>query len=182
MKKSSTAQCAKAVALFRGLYARVAQNLGVDASYISRIAHGKRKSKVAEKALVKEFNKVVSVMRNHLFRSGMNPHVEITLRCPSCKTVQKAHIAARAGSGLTGSERIPCINCDARFKVTIPDKIIGGRFRHRLAIIFPLHCIVAWRCWRMLNDDQKRSTVNLALCLYRSTPRRPGLSSSFPKF
>jgi phage FluMu protein Com len=128
MEKSSTAQCARAVALFRGLYARVAQDLGVDASYISRIAHGKRKSKVAEKALTREFNKVVSVMSNGIIRSSRKSYVEITLRCPRCKTVQEVHIAARAGLSLTGSERIPCINCNNHFKVTIPGKIIRGPF------------------------------------------------------
>ena len=64
MDKSKIAQRARVVKLFRGLYARVARKVGVDASYISRIAHGKRKSKVAEDALAKEFNKVVMVMRN----------------------------------------------------------------------------------------------------------------------
>ena len=70
MNKSETAQCATAVSLFRGLYARVARKLGVDVSYISRIARGERKSKVAERALIREFNKVVSVMRNGSARSS----------------------------------------------------------------------------------------------------------------
>jgi len=70
MNKSETTQCATAVSLFRGLYARVARKLGVDVSYISRIARGERKSKVAERALIREFNKVVSVMRNGSARSS----------------------------------------------------------------------------------------------------------------
>jgi len=70
MNKSETKQCATAVSLFRGLYARVARKLGVDVSYISRIARGERKSKVAERALTREFNKVVSVMRNGSARSS----------------------------------------------------------------------------------------------------------------
>jgi hypothetical protein len=64
MKRAAISECATAVSLFRGLYGRVARNLGVDVSYVSRIARGERKSKVAEKAIIKEFNKVVSVMRN----------------------------------------------------------------------------------------------------------------------
>jgi hypothetical protein len=72
MKQSGPAQCATAVSLFRGLYARVARNLGVDVSYLSRIARGERKSKVAKKALTREFNKVVAVMKNGWSRSGKN--------------------------------------------------------------------------------------------------------------
>ena len=69
MNKSATAQCARAVSLFRGLYARVARNLGVDVSYISRIARGQRKSRLADKALEKEFYRVLSVLdSNSAFR------------------------------------------------------------------------------------------------------------------
>lgn len=52
------------VSLSRGLYARVARRLGVDASYISRIARGQRKSQVVEKALSREFDKVLVLIRN----------------------------------------------------------------------------------------------------------------------
>ena len=62
MKKSPKMQCAIAVSLFRGLYARVADALGMDASYVSRIARGLRRSRVAETALTKEFNRVLSVI------------------------------------------------------------------------------------------------------------------------
>jgi hypothetical protein len=128
MKKSAAAQCATAVSLFRGLYARVALDLGVDVSYVSRIARGERKSKVAERALSREFNKVVAVMRNGSARSSKKLYVVVTLQCPRCKTLQKVHIAARAGFGQTGGEGILCIKCDNHFKVTIPDKIIRGPF------------------------------------------------------
>jgi hypothetical protein len=126
MNISTPTQCARAVSLFRGLYARVAHKLGVDVSYISRIARGERKSKVAEKALTREFNKAVSVMSNGLIRSSEKLNVEITFRCPRCKTIQMVYIAARAGLTVTGSERILCINCNNHLKVTIPDKIIRG--------------------------------------------------------
>ncbi len=128
MNKSATAQCARAVSLFRGLYARVARDLGVDVSYVSRIARGERKSKVAEKALKKEFNKAVTVMKNGPVRSSKKLDVELKLQCPRCKTLQKVHIAARHRFGKSGGERIPCINCDNRIKVTIPNKIIRGPF------------------------------------------------------
>jgi hypothetical protein len=102
MNNSVTAQCARAVSLFRGLYARVAYKLGVDVSYISRIARGERKSKVAEIALMKEFNKAVTVMRNGSVRSPKKLKAEMTLQCPRCKTLQKVQIAARPGFGQSG--------------------------------------------------------------------------------
>jgi hypothetical protein len=64
MKKKGAVTCSTAVSLFRGLYARVAHNLGVDASYISRIARGERKSKIAEVAIDREFHKVLALIRN----------------------------------------------------------------------------------------------------------------------
>jgi hypothetical protein len=128
MKQSAAAQCARTVSLFRGLYARVARKLGVDASYVSRIAHGKRKSKLAEKALTKEFNKVVSVMRNSSVLSVEKQYMVVMLHCPCCKTFQKVHIDARPGFEQTGGEKVSCINCDHHFKLTIPEKIIRGPF------------------------------------------------------
>ena len=62
MKKLNIRPCAKAVVLFRGLYARVAHNLSVDPSYVSRIARGQRKSTVTERALDREFNRAVALV------------------------------------------------------------------------------------------------------------------------
>jgi hypothetical protein len=106
----------------------VAHNLGGDVSYISRIARGERESGVAERALTREFNKVAAVMRNGSARSSKKLYVVLTLECTRCKTLQKVHIAARAGFGQTGGERVSCIKCDNHFKVTIPDRIIRGPF------------------------------------------------------
>jgi hypothetical protein len=50
------------VSLFRGIYNRVAKRLGVDPSYVSRVARGERKSAAVEKALAEE----VRVIREHL--------------------------------------------------------------------------------------------------------------------
>jgi transcriptional regulator with XRE-family HTH domain len=50
------------VSLFRGIYNRVAKKLGVDPSYVSRVARGERKSAVVEKALAEE----VRIIREHL--------------------------------------------------------------------------------------------------------------------
>ena len=128
MKKTAVSQCAKAVSLFRGLYARVARKLRVDVSYVSRIARGERQSRIAQKALGKEFNKVVSAMRNGSASSGKKNYVVVKLQCPLCKTMQNIHIAVRAVFGGLGGDRVACVNCDHRFKVTIPNKIIRGPF------------------------------------------------------
>jgi len=50
------------VSLFRGIYNRVAKKLGVDPSYVSRVARGESKSAVIEKALGDE----VRIIREHL--------------------------------------------------------------------------------------------------------------------
>ena len=63
MKTTAVVPCSTAVSLFRGLYARVGSELGVDASYISRIARGERKSKIAEKAIDREYRKVLVLLR-----------------------------------------------------------------------------------------------------------------------
>jgi hypothetical protein len=59
-----------AVSLFRGIYNRVAKRLGVDPSYVSRVARGERKSAVVEKALAEE----VRVIRDHLNNHSNNNH------------------------------------------------------------------------------------------------------------
>jgi hypothetical protein len=43
----------------RGLYRRVAQQLGVDPSYVSRVARGERRSKLVDAALRRELNRIV---------------------------------------------------------------------------------------------------------------------------
>lgn len=50
------------IALFRGIYNRVAKRLGVDPSYVSRVARGERRSPSVEKALADE----VQIIREHL--------------------------------------------------------------------------------------------------------------------
>jgi hypothetical protein len=51
------------VSLFRGLYGRVARKLGVDPSYVSRVARGERKSKVVLSALNEEVRNVLAELR-----------------------------------------------------------------------------------------------------------------------
>ena len=43
-----------------GLYSRVARQLHVDRSYVSRVARGERRSEPIERALTTEFDRVVA--------------------------------------------------------------------------------------------------------------------------
>jgi transcriptional regulator with XRE-family HTH domain len=61
-KSDSSMTSIPSVSLFRGIYNRVAKRLGVDPSYVSRVARGERKSAVVEKALAEE----VRIIREHL--------------------------------------------------------------------------------------------------------------------
>lgn len=45
-------------ARYRGLYSRVAKRLGVDRSYVSRVARGERRSKQVETALRVELKRI----------------------------------------------------------------------------------------------------------------------------
>jgi hypothetical protein len=45
--------------IFRGLYVRVASRLGVDPSYVNRVARGERKSEAVEAALDHETHKII---------------------------------------------------------------------------------------------------------------------------
>ena len=47
----------KEIERYRGLYTRVAHKLGVDPSYVSRVARGERRSKRIEAALSAEIRK-----------------------------------------------------------------------------------------------------------------------------
>lgn len=48
-------------ARYRGLYARVARQLGVDRSYVSRVARGERRSSRVEQALRAELKRIRSL-------------------------------------------------------------------------------------------------------------------------
>jgi transcriptional regulator with XRE-family HTH domain len=62
------------VSLFRGIYNRVAKRLGVDPSYVSRVARGERKSAVVEKALAEEVRLIRDHLNNHQDHNGNNNH------------------------------------------------------------------------------------------------------------
>ena len=40
-----------------GIYSRIARRLGVDRTYVSRVAKGERRSREIEKALIREFDR-----------------------------------------------------------------------------------------------------------------------------
>lgn len=48
--------------LIRGLYGRVARNLKVDPSYVSRVARGERQSDVIEASLERELKRIMSLV------------------------------------------------------------------------------------------------------------------------
>ncbi len=43
---------------YRGIFSRVARQLGVDRSYVSRVANGQRRSAIVEDALLAEIKRV----------------------------------------------------------------------------------------------------------------------------
>jgi hypothetical protein len=52
--------------LIRGLYGRVAKQLKVDPSYVSRVARGERQSDVIESSLERELRRIMSLVgSNH---------------------------------------------------------------------------------------------------------------------
>jgi hypothetical protein len=64
-KVDSNTSSIPSVSLFRGIYNRVAKRLGVDPSYVSRVARGERKSAVVEKALAEEVRLIRDHLNNH---------------------------------------------------------------------------------------------------------------------
>src|ERR1700730_7103213 len=73
-KVDSTTNSIPSVSLFRGIYNRVAKRLGVDPSYVSRVARGERKSAVVEKALAEEVRVIRDHLNNHQNNHDGNNH------------------------------------------------------------------------------------------------------------
>ncbi len=46
------------LSLYRGIYSRVARQLKIDPSYVSRVARGERRSDKVETALLKEIRRI----------------------------------------------------------------------------------------------------------------------------
>jgi hypothetical protein len=56
--------------LQRGLYARIARQLGIDPSLVSRVAHGHRKDDKVKKALEAELRKLLAAAQKSLRKSS----------------------------------------------------------------------------------------------------------------
>jgi transcriptional regulator with XRE-family HTH domain len=48
---------------YRGLYSRVAKQLGVDRSFVSRVANGERQSESVQRALAREIERIDKMLR-----------------------------------------------------------------------------------------------------------------------
>lgn len=81
-KLDSSMTSIPAVSLFRGIYNRVAKRLGVDPSYVSRVARGERKSALVEKALAEE----VRLIREHLNNHENNHNGSQSAAAPKSKS------------------------------------------------------------------------------------------------
>jgi len=62
-KNTSTNATLNRHQLYRGIYSRVAKQLGIDRSYVSRVASGERKSEKVQKALQRELDRIEKMMK-----------------------------------------------------------------------------------------------------------------------
>ena len=81
---------------FRGLYRRVAKRLGVDPSYVSRVARKERRSEVVSTEIRKEVARILSVSRRVLAQS-VSAQLELALTF--CSQTRKS---IAKGDGATG--------------------------------------------------------------------------------
>ena len=51
--------------LFRGFYGRIARQLDIDPSYVSRVARGERQSATIEAALEREMKRIIQLAANN---------------------------------------------------------------------------------------------------------------------
>lgn len=79
MKKSASADLPQDLAsLLRGMYGRVARQLHLDPSYVSRVARGERRSELVKAALRRELNKIV--------RHAYKKHIGFARSEPAART------------------------------------------------------------------------------------------------
>lgn len=62
VKSAQKATPTNLASLIRGLYGRVARNLKVDPSYVSRVARGERQSDVIEASLERELKRIMTLV------------------------------------------------------------------------------------------------------------------------
>lgn len=63
-KNTSTNPVLNRHQLYRGVYSRVAKQLGIDRSYVSRVASGERKSEKVQKALMRELQRIDRLVKS----------------------------------------------------------------------------------------------------------------------
>lgn len=63
-RKHSTRNVFQRHQLYRGIYARVAKRLGVDRSYVSKVASGNRKSERVTRALDQEIARIEKILKD----------------------------------------------------------------------------------------------------------------------
>lgn len=56
------------------------------------------------------------------------PYISVTVECTHCKTKQLVRVSTITGGARLGIQIICCINCNAHFNLSIPDRIINGPF------------------------------------------------------
>ena len=66
--------------LIRGLYGRVARQLKVDPSYVSRVARGERQSDVIEASLERELKRIMSLVGSSRNGTGRNHSKTVPIR------------------------------------------------------------------------------------------------------
>jgi transcriptional regulator with XRE-family HTH domain len=69
-KSNGITQFTHMAALYRGIYSRVADKLGVDPSYVSRVARGERESEKVRAALDSELAHIARSFARHHTDSG----------------------------------------------------------------------------------------------------------------
>lgn len=96
---------------FRGLYHRVAKRLGVDPSYVSRVARQERQSEAVSAELRKEVSRVLSASQKVLVQS-VSAQLELALTF--CQHTRKSIATGGGASGLYGCAR-QAANCAFKF-------------------------------------------------------------------
>ena len=87
---------------FRGLYHRVARRLGVDPSYVSRVARQERRSEVISAELKKEVDRILFSSRTVLVQSIS---AQLDLALTFCKWARKARANGEAEAGCLACAR-----------------------------------------------------------------------------
>jgi hypothetical protein len=91
-KSNTSTTSVNLASLIRGLYGRVARQLKVDPSYVSRVARGERRSDEIEASLERELKRITSMVKmNHNGRGG---HKRVAVTKAKAKNKKKARASA----------------------------------------------------------------------------------------